>query len=110
MELNKKFALPFACLLLAFLGAPLGVRNRRSGRHGGFALSLAVVILYYMIVTFAEGMGESGQVNPWVAAWSPNILLALIAGLLVRAVGRGGAIDVPGMFLKSVSLRTGNPS
>ena len=103
VEMNKKFAAPLACLILAFLGASLGVQNRRSGRHGGFALSLGVLILYYMIVTFAEGMGESGQIPPAVAVWSPNAFLALVAASMVRIVGRRGAMDVRGLLLKPVS-------
>lgn len=100
VEMNKKFAVPAACLILAFLGAPLGVRNRRSGRHGGFALSLGVLILYYMLVTFAEGMAESGQIRASLAVWGPNMLLALAAGYMVRAVGRRGSFSVPGPLLK----------
>lgn len=103
VELYKKFAAPFTCLILAFLGAPLGVRNRRSGRHGGFALSLGVLILYYLLVTFAEGMAESGQINAAVAVWSPNVLLALLAGYLVRTAGLRYTIDIRDLLLKPFS-------
>ena len=104
VELHKKFALPFACLILAFLGAPLGVQNRRSGRHGGFALSLGVLILYYLLVTFAEGVAESGQISPSVAVWGPNIMLALLAGYMMQTVRRSGTIDIQGLILKPFSL------
>ena len=104
VELHKKFSVPFTCLILAFLGAPLGVQNKRSGRHGGFALSLGILILYYMVVTFAEGIAESGQITPFVAVWSPNILLAFLAGFMVRTVGRRNTIDIWGLFLKPFSL------
>ena len=103
VELYKKFAVPFTCLILAFLGAPLGVQNRRSGRHGGFSLSLGVLILYYLLVTFAEGMAENGQISVAVAVWSPNVLLALLAGYLVRTAGLRNTIDIRGLFLKPFS-------
>ena len=103
VELNKKFGVPFTCLILAFLGAPLGAQNRRSGRHGGFALSLSVLVLYYMIVTFAEGMGENGQISASVAVWGPNIFLSLLAGYMIRTVGRRSVIDIWGLLLKPVS-------
>lgn len=103
VELYKKFAVPFTCLILAFLGAPLGVQNKRSGRHGGFALSLGVLILYYLLVTFAEGMAESGQISVAAAVWSPNVLLALLAGYLVRSAGLRNTIDIRGLFLKPFS-------
>ncbi len=104
VELQKKFAAPFTCLLLALVGAPLGVRNRRSGRHGGFALSLGVMILYYMLVTFAEGLAESGNMTVSVAVWGPNALLAILAGYLVQTVGRRGAINTWSLLSKPFSL------
>jgi len=94
VELNKKFSTPFACLILALLGAPLGVQNRRSGRHGGFALSLAVLFLYYILASFAEGLGENGAIPPAAAAWGPNVLLLFVAGWIIRRVVRRGAVDV----------------
>ena len=103
VELYKKFAAPFTCLILAFLGAPLGVQNRRSGRHGGFALSLGVLLLYYLLVTFAEGMAESGQISAAAAVWSPNVLLALLAGYMVRTASMRYTIDIWGLFLKPFS-------
>lgn len=103
VELHKKFAVPFTCLILALLGAPLGVQNRRSGRHGGFALSLGVLILYYLLVTFAEGVAESGQISAAVAVWSPGILLALLAGYTIRTAGLRNTVDIWGLLLKPFS-------
>ena len=103
VELHKKFAVPFTCLILAFLGAPLGVQNRRSGRHGGFALSLGILILYYLLVTFAEGMAESGQISASIAVWSPNVVLALFAGYMVRTAGLRNTIDIWSLLLKPFS-------
>lgn len=94
VELHKKFATPLACLILAFLGAPLGVQDRRSGKHGGFALSLAVLLLYYLLSTFSEGMGESGVIPPVLSAWGPNGLLLGMAAWAVRRVTRRGAMDL----------------
>ena len=103
VELHKKFSVPFTCLILALLGAPLGLQNRRSGRHGGLALSLGVLILYYLLVTFAEGVAESGQISAAVAVWSPNILLALLAGYTIRTAGLRNTVDIRGLFLKPFS-------
>lgn len=103
VELHKKFAVPFTCLILALLGAPLGAQNRRSGRHGGFALSLGVLILYYLLVTFAEGVAETGQISAAVAVWSPNILLALLAGYTIRTAGLRNTVDIWGLLLKPFS-------
>lgn len=100
VEFHQRFATPFACLALALLGAPLGVQNRRSGRHGGFALSLIIVFAYYVVSTFAEGLGESGTIPALVAAWGPIALLLAVAAVAGQMVIRKGAVDIFGFLLK----------
>ncbi|MBT3350731.1 MAG: YjgP/YjgQ family permease [Nitrospinaceae bacterium] len=100
VEFHQRFATPFACLALALLGAPLGVQNRRSGRHGGFALSLIVVFAYYIISSFTEGLGESGTIPAIVAAWGPITLLLAVAAGAGQMVIRKGAVDIFGFLLK----------
>ncbi len=101
VEFHQRFATPFACLALALLGAPLGVQNRRSGRHGGFAISLIVIFAYYILSSFSEGMGENGTLPAFLSAWGPNVLLFGVALWAIRMVIRRGAIDIFGYILKA---------
>jgi len=78
VELSKKFAIPFTCLLFGLLGAPLGIHSSRGGKSGGFATSIMVILLYYMGLIFAQNMGKSGQVEPYSAIWVPNIIIFCI--------------------------------
>lgn len=91
VEIHKKFAIPAACLAFALVGIPLARRLRRGGRGGSFALSLAVLIGYYILLTSGETWATEGRVSPAVAVWLPNILL-LILGLAAhfwKSEGRG---------------------
>jgi lipopolysaccharide export system permease protein len=83
VEYYKKFSLPVAALLLGFVGAPLGMVNRRSGRPGGFAMSAVVVLLYYLLYTTGEGLGDEGRIPALLAMWMPNAAIAALAGYLV---------------------------
>ena len=78
VELSKKFAIPFTCLLFGLLGAPLGIHSSRGGKSGSFATSIMVILLYYMGLIFAQNMGKSGQVDPYFAIWVPNIIIFCI--------------------------------
>ena len=78
VELSKKFAIPFTCLLFGLLGAPLGIHSSRGGKSGSFATSIMVILLYYMGLIFAQNMGKSGQVEPYFAIWVPNIIIFFI--------------------------------
>ena len=75
VELSKKFAIPFACLLFGILGAPLGIHSSRAGKAGSFATSIMVIILYYMGLIFAQNMGKSGEIEPYSSIWVPNIII-----------------------------------
>jgi len=78
VELSKKFAIPFTCLLFGLLGAPLGIHSSRGGKSGSFATSIMVILLYYMGLIFAQNMGKSGQIEPYSSIWVPNIIIFCI--------------------------------
>ena len=74
-EVHKKFALPAACLVFGLIGLPLGIVNRRGGRAAGFAVSVAIVLLYYAFIATGEARAIEGKMSPALAMWLPNILL-----------------------------------
>jgi LPS export ABC transporter permease LptF/LPS export ABC transporter permease LptG len=77
VEIHKKFSLPFACLVFALLGLPLGIMTGRAGRTGGFSLGLGIILLYYVLLTVGEKMAMEGRVSPFLGMWGPDILLAI---------------------------------
>jgi LPS export ABC transporter permease LptF/LPS export ABC transporter permease LptG len=76
VEVHKKFSIPMACLVFGLFALPLGFNNRRGGKASGFALSIGVILLYYVLLNNGEEAARVGQLSPWVAMWLPNILLA----------------------------------
>src|SRR5688500_11658751 len=46
VEIHKKFAIPFACIVFVILGLPLGITNRRGGKSSGFSLSIGIILFY----------------------------------------------------------------
>ncbi len=105
VEIHKKFAIPFACLVFGVLGLPLGITNRRGGKSSGFSLSVVIILVYYIMLNNGEQLAATGKLQPWISMWTPNILLlALGIYLLGRAnreagAGRGG----PGFFATMVT-------
>ena len=75
VELSKKFAIPFTCLLFGLLGAPLGIHSSRGGKSGSFATSVVVIFLYYVGLIFMQNMGKSGEIEPYLSVWLPNIIV-----------------------------------
>lgn len=84
VEIHKKFSIPFACLVFGIFALPLGFNNRRGSKASGFALSILVILVYYVILDSGEKSAQAGGLAPWVAMWSPNILLSAL-GLFLLA-------------------------
>ena len=78
VEISKKFSLPFACLLFAFFGAPLGIKSSRSGKAGSFGVAVLVILLYYMAFIMTQNLGSIGEMHSYTSVWIPNICLLII--------------------------------
>lgn len=101
VEIHKKFAIPFACLVFGILGLPLGITNRRGGKSSGFSLSIAIILVYYVLMNNGEHLAAAGQLPPVVAMWAPNVVLFVIGIYLLRRANRdAGARQSEGGLLK----------
>lgn len=104
VEIHKKFAIPFACIAFGVLGLPLGITNRRGGKSSGFSLSIAIILLYYVMINNGEHLATAGKIPPVIAMWAPNVLLlALGAYLLSRANREFGGQSDGGLFRRGVA-------
>ena len=91
MEIHRKFAIPVACFVFAFIGLGLGVTSRKDGRLASFTLGIAVIFAYYVIMYGAEAMTKGALISPHLAMWLPNIILGTIGLFLV--VWRSGSVE-----------------
>jgi lipopolysaccharide export system permease protein len=100
VELHRKFSIPFACIVFAALGIPLGIRPSRSVHSRGFSISLVLIFAYYLLLTLGENLGERGKVWPGIALWIPNIVLSVVSiTLLARTASDSGPVQ--GVFIRS---------
>lgn len=89
IEFHRRFALPTACLVLALVGIPLGLSSKKSGKSGGFVLTILLVFAYYVVSLIGVSLARQGKVSPWFGAWLADIVcLALALFLLWQAERR----------------------
>ena len=89
IEFHRRFALSSACLVLALVGIPLGLSSKKSGKSGGFVLTIALVFVYYTISLIGVSLARQGRVSPWFGAWLADLVfLALGLFLLWQAERR----------------------
>jgi len=86
VELHKRYAIPFACVIFGLIGVPLGIQPRRSGRSYGFILSILILLAYYISLTASEILALRHTVPAFLAGWAPNFLFGgLGIYLLIKA-------------------------
>ncbi|MDH4101021.1 MAG: LPS export ABC transporter permease LptF [Nitrospirota bacterium] len=95
IEFHKKFAFPFAAVVFALIGAPLGITSRRSGKVAGFATSIAVLIVYYIVESAGERLCTEGKLPAVVALWFPNVLFCAVGGYLLYRAAIDAAFNIP---------------
>ena len=89
-EIQKKFSIPFACLVFGLIGLALGVSNRRDGKLASFVIGVGVIFLYYVLLWLGQSLVRGHLVPPWLAAWMPNMALGGVGALLFRWRDRAG--------------------
>ncbi|MEO8197136.1 MAG: LptF/LptG family permease [Thermoanaerobaculia bacterium] len=104
---HKMFAIPAACLVMGLLALPLGFTNRHGGKSSGFALSIGVIVLYYVMLSQGEDAARLGKLSPGLAIWLPDLLL-LVIGLVLLVVRNRDRSLLPRRFQRYLGARWAN--
>lgn len=83
-EWHLKFAIPLASFFAIMIAAPLGLQAvRQTGRYGGVAVAIVLVFIYYVLLSLGRSLGRAGLLDPWLAAWMPNMVFGGIGTMLL---------------------------
>ena len=84
VELQRRYAFPWTCLIVIWLGFPLGVSvNRRGGGLLGIGTALGLVVAFFIVMNIALALGNHERIPPAVAAWLPNAIFAGVGAVLL---------------------------
>ncbi len=104
---HDKFALGLSCIILFFVGAPLGALIRKGGIGLPLIIAILIFLTYHFIGLFAKNSSEDSSVDPVVAAWlSSLILLPFSIYLTNRATKDRALIDFDSILIPLKRLVT----
>lgn len=104
VEYQRKFTLAASCILLFFIGAPLGAIIRKGGMGLPVVIAISFFLIYHIITTVAEKSARQGNLNPIIAMWIAVIVLSPLAAFLTyKATVDSALFDVN--YYKQLVLR-----
>ncbi|MCK0159730.1 LptF/LptG family permease [Muricauda sp. F6463D] len=93
LSLHQKYALALSCIILFFVGAPLGAIIRKGGLGLPMVVAIMLFLTYYFIGVFAGNYAKEGNIHPAIGAWLPTlIMLPLGISLTRRATADKGLV------------------
>ncbi|HBE73665.1 MAG TPA: hypothetical protein DDW31_06235 [candidate division Zixibacteria bacterium] len=108
VEIQKKLAIPVACVVFVLLGASLGTLTRRGGLGVSAGLSLAFFLLYWVFLIGGEELADRNFVSPALAMWAANILLGA-CGLALTLVQHFEIRSLPPRAARAAVRRKESP-
>ncbi len=95
-----KFKIAFSCILMFFIGAPLGSIIRKGGLGLPIVFAVAIFIGYHFINTFGIKLAEENQIIPFLGVFLSTLILTPLALFLTyRAINDiGGMVSFDGLL------------
>jgi lipopolysaccharide export system permease protein len=104
IEWHRKFFLAVVCLVLFFIGAPLGAIIRKGGIGLPTLIALSLFIFYHLLTMAGERMAKNQLIEPWVGMWiSTVVLFPLSIWITIKAMRESAIMqrsDGSGRFIR----------
>ena len=82
LAIHEKFVIAYSCLLMFFIGAPLGAIIRKGGLGLPIVFAVLIFITFHFINTFGRKVAQQDSIPPFLGAWMASILMTPFAVIL----------------------------
>ena len=86
VELHRKITLPFACIIMLIIGAPIGAIIKKGGFGLPVVFSIFLFLLYHILSITTEKMVKKDLLEPLVGMWTSTVIMLLIGIILIVIV------------------------
>jgi lipopolysaccharide export system permease protein len=92
IEWHKKIVVSFACIVLFFVGAPLGAIIKKGGLGLPVIVSVFFFITYYILTEIYVSFAIERTMPPWLALWMPLVIFLPISIFLTAKAANDSVI------------------
>jgi lipopolysaccharide export system permease protein len=82
LAIHEKFVMAYSCLLMFFIGAPLGAIIRKGGLGLPIVFAMLIFISFHFTNTFGRKLAQEATIGPFLGAWMASILMTPFAIML----------------------------
>lgn len=100
IEWHRKFFFAIACLVMFFIGAPLGAIIRKGGLGLPTIIALIIFVVYQLLTIAGEKMTKSGLLEPWIGMWISSVLILPLGIFLTYKAANDSALVDRDVYLK----------
>jgi lipopolysaccharide export system permease protein len=104
VEISKRFAFPFACIVFMLIGIPLGIQTNPRGKSGGMFLAIVIIFVYYIFMLLGELFGKNGYINPLYSMWIGNVVLGGAGLYMFIKAGRESPILIITLYNNALTF------
>jgi len=109
ISMHDKFVLGFSCIILFFIGAPLGALIRKGGIGLPLIIAILIFLTYHFIGLFAKNSAEDSSLDPVFATWlSTLIVLPFSIYLTNRATKDRALVDFDSILIPLINSVNNN--
>jgi lipopolysaccharide export system permease protein len=94
IALYDKFVIAFACLLMFFIGAPLGAIIRKGGLGLPIVFAILIFIIFHFINTFGKKVAQQDELSPFLGCWMSSFVLGPLAILLTKRATEDRGVSI----------------
>lgn len=89
-----KFVIALACLLMFFIGAPLGAIIKKGGLGLPIVFAILIFIVFHFINTFGKKVAQQNEISPFLGCWLSTLVLTPLAIVLTRRATHDRGITI----------------
>ena len=95
IEWHRKFFLAISCIVLFFVGAPLGAILRKGGLGLPSVIALLLFIVFEMLTIAGEKMAKAFIIEPWLGMWISTLVMVPICILVMYSANQEKSWNLP---------------
>lgn len=107
-EYHFRFAFSLSCILLFFIGAPLGFLIRKGGFGLPMVMAILIFVIYFFINSMAKNIAEESSISSTIGGWLSSMIIFPIGVYLTRRASKGTAsfnFDALSLAIKAIIKR-----